>query len=268
MDKLNILVIQNNAIISDKKANFDKIEELIAPYKKETVDIIVLPEVWSEGWLCSNFPKLAEEETNSKTLNFLSNIAKSFKAYVFGGSFIRKTEKGTLKNTCPVFNRNGEMIAKYDKMHLFTHLGANEGKYVEIGKKPLLVEIEGIKIGLSICYDIRFCELFRAYSNNGAKIFINMAAWPFSRPHHWKHLQTARAIENQSFMIAVSQCGEIINNEYNLGHSMIISPFGDIIEELDEKEGVIFKSIDLKEVEELRKKVPTLEDKNPYGYSI
>ena len=268
MDKLSILIVQNHAIIGNKQANFDKIQNLLQPFQHENIDIIVLPEVWAVGWLCSKFNEQAEDENNSPTLDFLKNIATSFNSYVFGGSFVRKLDDGSLRNTCPIFNRKGNLIAKYDKMHLFTHLGADEGKYVKIGQKPVMVDIDGVKAGVSICYDIRFCELFRAYSSNGAKILINMAAWPLSRPHHWKHLQAARAIENQCFMIAASQCGEIIDNEYNLGHSMLISPFGDIIEELNEKEGIIFKSINLNEVDDLRKKVPTLEDKNPYGYSL
>ena len=153
-------------------------------------------------------------------------------------------------------------------MHLFQHYGDGEADFNTIGKKPVMFELEGIKIGISICYDIRFPELFRAYSLNGAKILVNMAAWPKSRPHHWNTLQRARAIENQSFMIAVSQCGKIENDSYNYGHSQIISPFGEIVCSMGEEEGAILQKINTDEVDELRKNVPTLKDKNPNGYEL
>ena len=268
MAKFNVLVVQNNAILGNKEANFNNIEQIIEPYKNKQIDIIVLPELFAVGWKCSLFPQVAENEEQSPTSNFLKTLAIDNNCYVFGGSYIRKGDDNKLYNSCKIFSPDGNKIAQYDKMHLFQHYGDGEADFNTIGKKPLIVEISGIKFGISICYDIRFPELFRTYSQNGAKILVNMAAWPKSRPHHWQVLQRARAIENQAFVIAVSQCGKIEKDNYNLGHSMIITPFGDIEECLNEEEGAFLYTINTNEVDELRSNVPTLKDINPYGYKL
>ena len=257
---IKILIVQNNAAIADRKANFAKVTQLLAPYENNQPDLIVLPELWSSGWLCSSYPEVAEAEENSETLKFLSNLAKKFSSNVIGGSFVRKLSDGTLKNTCPVFDREGNLIAKYDKMHLYSYLGADEGKYASVGDSPVIAKTDVAKIGLTICYDIRFPELFRKYSLNDADILINVAAWPKTRKNHWITLQKARAIENQTFMIAVSQTGKIKDDEYNLGYSMVVNPYGDIVASVEEQESVLECEINLDEMKELRKKIPTLKD--------
>ena len=171
-----------------------------------------------------------------------------------------KTPDG-LKNTCPVFDRNGKLIAKYEKMHLFSHYDQGEGTFSKSGEKGLIVNTDIGKLGISICYDIRFPELFRAYTFSGADILINVAAWPKTRLHHYQALARARAVENQSFFIGVTQTGLIANDEYNSGHSLAVSPFGDIIAEADEKECALSFDFNLKEEKDLRQKVPTLKDK-------
>ncbi len=265
--KIKILIIQNNAILADKKANFDKVTKLLEPYHKSTPDLIILPELWNVGWYCKYYPKVAENIENSETISFLKKIAKDFKSNILGGSFVRKHSNEELRNTCPVIDRNGELIAHYDKMHLYTHLGADEGKYATVGTTPVLVTTDIGKIGLTICYDIRFPELFRKYTLSGADIIVNMAAWPKTRKNHWVTLQKARAIENQTFMIAVSQTGLIKDEEYNLGHSMLIDPYGEIINSLQEEEAVLECEIDLREQISLRAKIPTLLDiQNNYNF--
>lgn len=259
---MKVLVVQNNAVIADKKASFDKVLKLIEPFSDKKPDLIVLPEVFAVGWLCNVFPREAEEETNSLTLKFLSSLAKNMNANVVGGSYIRKTSDGKLKNTCPVFDRAGNLIAQYNKMHLFSHYEALENKFVTSGKTGVLVNTDVGKIGLSICYDIRFPELYRAYANAGADILVNVAAWPKLRPHHWEVLTKARAVENQIFMIACSQTGKIAGDEYNLGHSAIISSFGDVISSVSEEECAFLSEIDLESMQTLRKNVPTLFDKH------
>ena len=206
--------------IGDKKANFKKLEQLISTLSN--TDIIVLPEVWNIGWSCKNFQKNAEELCNSETIRFLSEIAKSKNTNIIGGSFIRKTNNNIFYNTCPIINRNGELIAVYDKNHLYSYYGCNEGKYITPGASPVMVNLGGINIGLTICYDIRFPEIYRAYRKNGADILINCAAWASTKPIPWEMMTKSRAVENQTYMVAVNQYGPMENNETNLGHSRII----------------------------------------------
>lgn len=260
---LKILAIQMSSVIGDKWENFAKIADLIEKNIKKGTDIIILPEVWTVSWKPSEFEDSAEDLENSETIEFLSELAQRYNVNIIGGSFIRKRETGNGKrnfNTCPVVNRDGELVATYDKMHLFSYYGCDEGKYIENGKNPVLIDINGVKIGLSICYDIRFPELYRAYRKAGADLLINMATWPKSRAIHWEALSKARAIENQCFMVALTQSGLIEKEEYNLGHSRIIDYNGEVISEIKDTEGAIFAELKFDEIYKFREKCTVLND--------
>ena len=258
---MKIIMVQNRALIGsgdEKQRNFDNVLKLLEPFSE--ADLIVLPELFSTGWYPPIYPESYETEQNSPTMDFLSNLAKKYNSNVVGGSFVLKTDD-ELKNTCPIFDRKGKLLAKYEKMHLFSHYSQGEGDYSISGAKGLIVKTDIGKLGISICYDIRFPELHRKYTYSGADILINVAAWPKTRLHHYQTLARARAIENQIFFIGVTQTGLIKDGEYNSGHSLAVNPFGDIIKSLDEKEEASSFEIDLKEETNLREKVPTLKDK-------
>jgi predicted amidohydrolase len=272
---LKILAIQMSSIIADKWENFSKIADLIEKNIKKGTDIIVLPEVWNVGWKPSEFEDSAEDLEDSETIEFLSELAQRYKVNIIGGSLIRKGKRGkekgkgnsslltpnsSLYNTCPVINRDGELVATYDKMHLFSYYGCDEGTYIENGTTPVLIDIDGVKIGLSICYDIRFPEIYRAYRKAGADLLINIAAWPKSRAVHWEALSKARAIENQCFMLALTQSGLIEKEEYNLGHSRIIDYNGEVVAEITQDEGAMSAEIKFDEMYEFRGKCTVLND--------
>lgn len=263
LKSLKILSIQMSSIIGDKWENFSKIVDLIEKNIKKGTDIVLLPEVWTVGWKPSEFENSAEALDNSETIEFLSELAIRYNVNIIGGSFVTK-EGSKYYNTSPVINRDGELIATYNKMHLFSYYGCDEGKFIENGKNPVLIEIDGVKIGLSICYDIRFPEIYRAYRKAGADLLINMAAWPLSRASHWEALSKARAIENQCFMVALTQSGLIEENknggEWNVGHSRVIDYNGEVISEIKEGEGAMFAEIKFKEMYEFRKKCTVLLD--------
>lgn len=259
---IKVLIVQMQSVLGDKKANFAKITHLLEGYKNSNADLIILPELFATGWFCDIYDKVAENIKDSETIRFLSDIAKNFKANLIGGSFVRREDDGTIKNTCPVFDRNGNIIATYDKMHLYSYLGDTENLNSTKGEKPVIAQTDIGKIGLTVCYDIRFPEIYRCYAFGGADILVNVAAWPKNRKLHWETLSRARAIENQSFMIAVSQTGEIQNGIYNLGHSAVLSPLGETIASLNDEETVLTAEFDLTEMKELREKVKTLSDKH------
>lgn len=263
---MKVLIIQNRALIDIngkkdfKQKNFDNIFKLLEKYNGQKFDLIVLPELFSTGWYPPLYPKSYETINDSSTMKFLSELAKEYNSNVVGGSFVLKTTEG-LKNTCPVFDRKGNFLAKYEKIHLFSHYKQGEGDFSSCGEKGVIVKTDVGKLGISICYDIRFPELHRAYTYSGADILVNVAAWPKTRLHHYQTLVRARAIENQIFTIGVTQTGLIVKDEYNSGYSLAVNPFGDIIKELSEKEEAVSFEIDLKEEINLRNKVPTLKDK-------
>lgn len=265
--KLKVLVVQSSAIIGNKKATLANVEKLLEKYEDKQPDLIVLPEAWSVGWDCRNFEKEAEEIEGSETINFLKNVAMNFNATVIGGSFIQKTGD-TYKNTCPVISKTGQLVTTYDKMHLFSHKGSEENKYVSTGDELKILDLGFTKIGLTICYDIRFPEVYRKYSQEGVEVFVNVAAWSNKKLEHWNIMHRARAVENQCFMITADQTGKITEKEYNLGHSMVINPWGDIIDMLEAQEDCLFSEIDLEEVKKLRTEFPLISDRrdNDFKY--
>lgn len=256
--EINISAIQMCAKIGDKQTNFSKVDQLAE--KIDKTDIIVLPEVWNIGWSCNDFITNAEELDKSITIRFLSNLAKQKNAYVIGGSFIQKVNENTYFNSCPVIDKEGKLIALYKKNHLYSYYGCNEGKYVQKGDSPVMVNIEGINFGLTICYDIRFPEIYRAYRKNNADVFINCAAWASTKPIPWEMMTKSRAIENQTYMVAVNQYGPMENNETNLGHSRIIDYNGNVLAEVLSGEGIIQSTLKFDAMYEFRDKCTVLED--------
>jgi predicted amidohydrolase len=231
---------------------------------KQIPDFVFLPEVWTVGWDCPSFKQCAEEIDNSESVQMLKNIAKNYNTNIIGGSIIlKKSDK--YYNSCPVINRKGELVCTYEKNHLFSYYGCNEGDIITAGENPVMVELDGIKIGLSICYDIRFPEIYRAYRKANADILVNMAAWGANKKIPWDSMTTSRAVENQTYFIALTQTGDLNNGEKNLGHSMILDYKGEILSEINKEEGGIYAELDLEEMYDFRKKCTVLNDiKNSY----
>lgn len=259
--KIKLLAIQMESAIGDINLNIETVSNLIRAnlQKYESADFIFLPELWTAGWDCPSLPKCAESLEDSKSIKMLSQIAKEYSVNIIGGSIVEKKDD-KLFNTCPVINRNGELVCTYNKNHLFSYLGDTENSYITAGSNPVMVELDGVKIGLTICYDIRFPEIYRAYRKAGADILVNMAAWPKTRKIHWDSLTTARAVENQSYFVALTQTGLLANGSENLGHSMIIDYKGEILDEINDKEGGIYAEIDLEKMYEFRNQCTVLND--------
>ena len=256
---LKISAIQMNAKIGDKKANFDKVSALIER-DIDTTDVIILPEVWTCGWAPRVFQESAEDLNDSDTIKFLSRIAKEHNCWIIGGSFITKRDNH-FYNTCPVINRDGKVVTTYSKNHLFSYYGCEEGKFVDTGKSPVMVNIDGIKVGLTICYDIRFPEIYRAYRKAGADLFVNCAAWGLSKPIPWECMTRSRAVEEQTYMVALTQSGFIENDEWNIGHSRIIDYKGETISEItNQKEGAMEAILDFDSMYKFRDKCTCLND--------
>ena len=264
-EKIRLLAIQMESVIGEFNLNIESTKNLIISnlQKFGSVDFLFLPEVWTVGWCPRVFQESAESFANSKAVKMLSGIAKEYNVNIIGGSFIRSGDDGKFYNTCPVINRKGELIAHYDKNHLFSYYGDNEGDVITRGSNPVMVEIEGIKLGLTICYDIRFPEIYRAYRKEGADILVNMAAWGKTKKIPWDSMTTSRAVENQTYMVALTQTGLLEDGKENLGHSMIIDYEGKIMDEIDEIEGGIYAEINLNKMYEFREKCTILKDIKP-----
>ena len=258
--KINVLVVQLEAIAGDIIANIKKVEALLENSKVKTADLIVLPELWTTGWDCPNFPKYAEEVYSSQTYKFLQKIARKYKTNVVGGSAILYKQGEKNKNTSLIFNRDGELNSTYEKFHLFSHRGQSEGNFLEEGATPVIAKLDIGKIGISTCYDIRFPEMFRLYAFNDVDLMVNMAAWPKNFMNEYEVLAKARAIENQTIFISSMLTGKI-NEDFNFtGNSAIYNYNGKEIAKLSEEETVLKVELTLDEMLEYRKQMPMLKD--------
>ncbi len=268
MTKIRVLGVQIQPEIGDKKANFDKVQKFVEENAWYKPDLIVLPEVFNSGVDHKCLHKCAEQIPEDETTEFLSGLAKKSDANIVSGSYIEKTESGLYKNSSVVFDRKGLILDKYQKIHMFNYYGSKEGEYVSSGDKAVVVKTDIGKIGLSICYDLRFPELYRALTYAGAEIIICVAAWPYPRLDHWMTLNKARAIENTAFMIAVNQCGRVSPKRQNLGMSMLINPWGDVIASAGGDEGVFTGEIDFDYLKKIREEFPVLNDRNLDAYRV
>ncbi len=266
----NILAIQAEASRGDQEKAFNQIKDLLNDFCNKNhqvnVDFLFLPELFSVGWDPKVFEDYAEDE-QGKTITFLKKLAQVHNCYVFGGSYIRKTPEG-LKNSCPVIDRNGNIIANYDKMHLFTLSG--EDLSVKGGDKLLMLEIEGIKVALSICYDIRFPEIYRSYiiQENKPHLFVNMSAWPKSRALDYRILSQARAIENQTYFLGLSSCGSYNDYVEACGNSLFVAPDGEILRILEDKPALLLATVDTQKLQEAREDFNILGDINKLCFDV
>ena len=257
--KINVFVVQLESIAGDINSNIKKVEELLCDAQNKP-DLIVLPELWTTGWDCPNFEKYSENLETSKTYAFLKSIAIKYNSNVIGGSAVLKKENEKIRNTSLVFDRKGNLLTTYDKFHLFSLRGQSEASYLESGDTPVIVKTDIGKIGLSICYDLRFPEMFRLYAFNETDIVVNMAAWPEPYREEYVVLSKARAIENQTYFICSALTGKIDDKFNFAGNSMVINYQGKVLASLDREEKVLECEIDLDEVKLFKEQMPILKD--------
>ena len=271
MSKIKVGLIQMK--VKDKKDdNLHKAAKLIDKICKEDVDMVILPEMFSCHYNTKNFPIYAEEE-GDYSYKFLSDISKRNNIYLIAGSIPEK-EDNNIYNTSYVFNRQGEKIAKHRKIHLFDIDIKNKQTFREsdtlsAGDKVTVFDSEFGKIGLCICYDFRFPEIARLMVDKGAKAIIVPASFNMTTgPAHWDIMFRSRAIDNQVYTIGCSPARDYNYSYISYGHSLIVSPYGDILCELDEKEGFITYDIDLNYVDEIREQLPLLKHRRRDLYEL
>lgn len=220
------------------------------------VGLLVLPELWDTGYALSDLADCADKE-GERARQFLSQIAKKYELSVIGGSIARESQ-GAFFNTTYSFDKKGQLVNQYDKVHLFGLMG--EDKYLGAGCSDSHFVLDGIEVSQVICYDIRFPEWLRKQMAKGSQLLVVPAQWPTSRIMQWKILLQARAIENQAFVVAVNRTGQGLLDDFD-GHSLVIDPLGNILFEADAQEGVSVVDIDLSEIEVVRGSMPVFTDR-------
>lgn len=261
MGKFNVALLQTK-VYDDKIKNINNAVNLIKEVSKKGADIAVLPEMFCCPYDNSFFKEYGEEEGGT-AYNYLSAAAKDNNIYIVGGS-IPELVGDLVYNTSYVFNRNGEQIGKHRKMHLFDidvegGQSFKESDVLTAGESVTVFDTEFCKIGLSICYDIRFPELSRLMVLEGAEVIIIPGAFNMTTgPAHWEINFRGRALDNQAYTIGVAPARDYRANYTSYGNSIIVSPWGNIINRMDEKEGYIIEEIDLDYVKKVRNELPLL----------
>ncbi|HKI62556.1 MAG TPA: carbon-nitrogen hydrolase family protein [Mariprofundaceae bacterium] len=250
---------------SDKEANLKQAAHWLASAANAGSDLAILPENFAMmGADDAGKRAAAEPENESGVLDFLAAQAVRHRMAIISGSVALRSEQGNkFRNTCAAFDQNGRRLGLYDKMHLFdVDIGNQEyreSSLVEPGREPVQVSLEGWNIGLSICYDVRFPELYRRYSAQGCQILSVVAAFTVpTGKAHWQTLLRTRAIENQCFVVASAQWGEHPGGRQTWGHSMLINPWGDILAMQEEGEGLVTADLSMQELVSVRTSLPAL----------
>ncbi len=261
----NVTLLQCDVVLGDperNRANVRRVVERLAGAEEKT-DVLLLPELWDTGYDLVRLDEIADVD-GKQAKHVLSEAARQLNAYVIGGSVAERIGD-RVYNTTFVFDRSGELIKRYAKVHLFRLM--EEEKYVTPGDAAGLYEIDGQPVGAVICYDIRFPEWIRTYALKGTKVLFVSAEWPHPRLDHWRQLLIARAIENQMYVVACNRVGDDRKSTF-CGHSMVVNPWGQIIAEGLQKEELVKATIDLRLVDEVRGIIPVFSDRRTALYDL
>lgn len=272
MDQLLAAVCQIE-VSSDKEKNIARAEEMIIEAAQGGAKLVVLPEMFNCPYEGKQFPHYAEEYSDGMTVAALARIAGEQQVFLIGGSIPEK-DGDKIYNTSFIFNQLGELVGHHRKIHLFDvdlpgGLRFYESETLGAGNKLTLVDSPWGKIGIVICYDVRFPELIRLMVDSGAKIIVVPAAFNMTTgPAHWHSLLKIRAVDNQVFLIAASPARNEQAGYVAFGHSLIIDPWGDIIGEANAREEIIYGTIDLAKIDKVRTQLPLLKHRRFDLYRI
>ncbi len=261
---MKIAIYQMEIIAGNPGENRRKAAEWVGQVCKDNKpDLLIMPELWTTGYTLDRLEELAEDN-GDQTIAFISDLAVRWQVAITAGSIAAKVDK-RIYNTSFTVDKRGEIIHRYDKIHLVPML--DEHLYLEGGKKKAEVfEIDGVKIGVIICYDLRFPELIRSLALEDVQLLVIAAEWPAERERHWEILQLARAIENQMYIASCNTIGSFNGVTY-CGQSMVVDPWGDIIRKgSKDSEETIVCTLDLQKVKEVRKNVPIFSSRVPHLY--
>ncbi len=270
-DILRVGLIQMNSQ-TDKAVNLARAEQLIDEAADHGARLIALPEYVSYLGPKELHDENAEPIPGPTTERFAAK-ARAHGVYLLGGSMLERSElPGRFYNTSVLYDPDGQISAVYRKIHLFDidlvgNVSANESATILPGDQVVSAEVEGHRVGLTICYDLRFPELYRALALAGAEIIFVPAAFTlFTGKDHWHPLLRARAIENQCYVIAPAQMGRHQPNAECYGHALVVDPWGTVIANAPNREGVSVVDLDLAYLRQIRSQLPSLANRRPAAY--
>lgn len=272
MAKIKVAAIQMPTV-TDKMQNVRTAGIYLEKIKDEKPDFVILPEMFCCPYQTQNFPVYAEEE-GGPVWQQLSEYAKQYGIYLIGGSMPEKDAEGKVYNTSYIFDRQGKQIGKHRKVHLFDidvtgGQTFKESDTLTAGDHDTVFDTEFGRMGVMLCFDIRFPELARMMVNDGAKaIFVPAAFNMTTGPAHWELSFRTRALDNQIYMIGCAPMRDEFAGYISWGHSIVTDPWGRVIDMLDEKEGVLLTELDLDYEEQVREELPLLKSRRKDMYRL
>lgn len=262
----DVAVLQMNSG-EDKAANIETALRLIDEAAETGARMVVLPEIWTylgddEG------NRLNAESIPGPVTDALAEKARQHGIYVHGGSILEKRDgEPKLLNTTVVFDPNGKIVAQYSKIHMFDVVldgvaSYKESNTVQRGEEIVTFDMDGTTVGLAICYDLRFPELFRILRLRGADVIVLPAAFTMTTgKDHWEVLLRARAIENQVYMVSCGQFGPDSSGKWCYGRSLVADPWGTVIGTAPDREYILRATVDLDYLHKVRRQVPSVENR-------
>ena len=256
----------------EKALNLEKAEKLVAQAAATGADIVALPEKWNAIGPPDVLHDTAETIEGGESIEAMRGWAKTHGVTLVGGSITERREgREKLSNTSLVFDPEGELVATYRKIHLFDvevgGLTYRESEAEEHGDEPVVAEVEGWPVGLTICFDVRFPELYRVLALEGALLAMVPAHFTlYTGKDHWHLLLRARAVENGFYVAAPAQVGETGIGRPSYGRSLIADPWGTVLAQAHDEETVISAELDRAWLEEVRRRIPSLSARRPEAY--
>jgi deaminated glutathione amidase len=270
-DRIRVACVQMTSR-ADKAANLEAAERLVAQAAATGADIVLLPEKWNGIGDAAFYHETAEPLDNGESVAAMSTWARTHGITLVGGSIVELREgREKRSNTSLVFDSDGEIVATYRKIHLFdVEVGGvvyRESESEEPGDEAVVADAEDWRLGLSVCYDVRFPELYRILTLEGAQLVTVPAH--FTTPtgkDHWHVLLRARAIENQLYVAAAAQIGETLPGKPAYGRSLIVDPWGLVIAQAPDEETVVSAELDRAHLDDIRAKLPSLANRQANAY--
>lgn len=260
-----ILSLQYRQVFGDKSANLRKIKQMIKENSDKKLDLVVLPEFFSTGICDEAFVQAPENPDGGDTIKFVSDLAVKYNTNIISGSVIEK-DGDKLYNTMFVIDRNGKTVAKYRKIHLFGYMGGNEDKTITPGNEEVVIDLDFARVGLSICFDIRYPLHHRKLAQKGAEIIVSPSAFSCLTSlsdeekndfiNMWRSFNTVRAAENIIYFVSSNLFGLSYSYLYSIGNSMISDYNGKVLADAKEDETAIYYDINLSAAERMRRNYP------------
>jgi predicted amidohydrolase len=263
-DELSVAALQLNSQ-ADVAANLESCRRLVGRAARRGAELVLLPENFAFFGPEAGKLRVAESLADGPIATALAEMAREFRVCVIGGGFPEQSsDPQRPHNALLVVGADGSHLATYRKIHLFDVDLGGSGSYSEsaatsAGTAPVVVDVAGFKLGLSICYDLRFPELYRALSEQGAEVLLVPAAFTLhTGKDHWHVLLRARAIEAQAFVVAAAQHGAHPGGRNTYGHSLVADPWGTVIAEASDGEGLVSATLERSRLEAVRRSLPSL----------